>query len=276
MTDTNVLSDLEKSRLKIGLKNILLGKFLFKKTAVFLTSGRANKQFYRSYGVSEKKMVMLPFWWGYERILEKAQQLKLKRENLRKSFGIKKNDFILLFVGRLAKEKSPLSLLEAYSRVGLRDKKLYIVGDGSLRRRLEQRIKQLKLKEVYLIGFKPREDVCDFYTIADAFILPSRAEPWGMVVNEAMCFSLPVIVSDKVGAGVDLVKNGYNGFIFPAGNVKELTNCIERLINLSENERLIFGQRSLEMINEWVKKYDPVQQILKALKLIKSYKNEYS
>ena len=71
-----------------------------------------------------------------------------------------------------------------------------------------------------------------------------------------------------VGAALDLIKDGYNGFIFPAGDSKKLASCIEKLINLPENERLIFGQRSFEMINEWVKKYDPVRQILKALKLI--------
>jgi glycosyltransferase involved in cell wall biosynthesis len=106
--------------------------------------------------------------------------------------------------------------------------------------------------------------------MADVFVLPSKEEPWGMVVAEAMCFGLPVITSDRVGAAMDLVKDGYNGFIFPAGNSKELANCIEKLINLSSEERLLFGKRSKEIITQWINSVDPVQQILKMLKIIKN------
>jgi len=159
-------------------------------------------------------------------------------------------------------------LLEAYSQGSSKNKKLFFVGDGPLRSKIEKQIKKQKIKEVYLLGFQPRNIVPNFYTIANALVLPSDDETWGIVVNEAMCFSLPVITSSMVGAALDLVKDGYNGFIFPAGDSKKLASCIEKLINLPENERLIFGQRSFEMINEWVKKYDPVRQILKALKLI--------
>jgi len=268
MTDTNILSDLQKSRLKIGLRKILLGKFIFKRTTGFFVSGKANKQFYKAYGVAERKMLKLPHWWGYEELLLKVQQLKPEREKLRDSFNIRKTDLVILYAGRFAKEKGLFDLIDAFSKVVLQEKKLFFVGDGPIRHQLEGRVKQLKLKEIYFTGFQRREILFKFYTMADALVLPSREEPWGMVVAEATSFSLPVITSSMVGAALDLIKDGYNGFIFPAGDSKKLASCIEKLINLPENERLIFGQRSFEMINEWVKKYDPVRQILKALKLI--------
>ena len=268
MTDSNFFLEPSKPKWKIKLKKTLLGQFAFKRASGFLTSGTANEKFYKSYGVPEERMVRMPFSWGYGEILAKAEELKPERENLRASFGAKEKDFVLLYIGRLSKEKSLFTLLDAYSKVNYKNKKLFLVGDGPLRSRLERYARNLKLKDVYFTGFQSRENISNFYTISDAFVLPSSDETWGIVVNEAMCFSLPVITSSMVGAALDSVKDGYNGFIFPAGDSKKLASCIERLINLPENERLIFGQRSFEMINEWVKKYDPVRQILKALKLI--------
>lgn len=269
MTDSNFFLEPSKSKLKIGLKKILLGKFLFKKATGFLTSGTANEEFYKAYRVPEEKMIRMPFSWGYEQLLAKAQKLKLQRENLRKSFGIQKNDFILLFVGRLSKEKSPHILLDAYNQVSFQNKKLFFVGDGPWRPRLEKYINDLKMKKVYFLGFQSREEVLNFYTLADILILPSNDETWGIVVNEAMCFGLPIIVSNRVGAAADLIKDGYNGFIFPAGDSEELASCIEKLIRLSPEERLLFGERSTEVITEWVNKVDPVLQMLKAIEIAK-------
>jgi len=273
MTDSNILSNILLERLrnpfKRNFRNIVLAE-LFKKTAVFLTAGKANEQFYKAYGAPEKKMVQLPFSWGYEEILKKAQKLVAEREDLRKSLDIKKNDFVLLYVGRLAEEKNLFVLLEAFNLVNHPRVKLFFVGGGPLRSKVEEGVKELKLKEVYLMGFQPRETVFNFYTIADAFVLPSGNETWGIVVNEAMCFGLPIIVSSQVGAAVDLVKDGYNGFIFPAGDSEKLAACIKKSINLSPEERLLFGKRSIEIIIKWIGKIDPVQQILKAIKIAKN------
>ena len=87
------------------------------------------------------------------------------------------------------------------------------------------------------------------YAMADVFVLPSGAEPWGLVVNEAMCFGLPVIASDRVGAAADLVKPGSNGFVYPAGDVPALAQLLEQVLEDGASERL--GQASLEKIGEW-------------------------
>lgn len=273
MTDASNLSNLSRPTWKKRLKKIILKNLLFKKAAGFLTSSSVNEYFYKEYGAPEKKMVELHYSYGYENFLIKAEQLKSQRENIRKSFGTKKNDFVLLFVGRLVEEKNIQTLLEAYRRVDYRNKKLFIVGDGMLRNQIEQRIKNLNIKDVHFLGFQSRDSIFKFYNMADALVLSSVDEPWGMVVNEAMCFSLPIIASDKVGAAVDIVKNGYNGFIFPAEDEKKLFECIEKLINLTPVQRRIFGKKSFEIINKWVSSIDPEQQILKIFKLLKNEKN---
>jgi len=82
------------------------------------------------------------------------------------------------------------------------------------------------------------------------FALPSGDEPWGLVVNEAMCFSLPVVASDQVGAAGDLVRRGVNGFVFSHGDVRSLSEHLELLLS-DPVLRARFGQKSREIIEHW-------------------------
>jgi glycosyltransferase involved in cell wall biosynthesis len=75
------------------------------------------------------------------------------------------------------------------------------------------------------------EQLCRVYAASDIMVLPSRSEPWGFVLNEAMEFGLPLVVTDAVGAGPDLVRPGENGFIVPSGDEGELVKALEKLIN---------------------------------------------
>ena len=110
------------------------------------------------------------------------------------------------------------------------------------------------VESLQFLGFQDRNSIPKFYAMADVLVLPSQKETWGMVVNEAMCFSLPVIVSDQVGAGKDLVNDDYNGFVFPDGDLHGLTDSLNRFLGKSEQERVEMGARSLEMITNWNKR----------------------
>ncbi len=264
MTDGNILSESSDTFKRIFKKIIL--QFLFKNATGFLTAGKANEQLYIHYGASHKKMMPMRFSWGYGYFLEEFYRLKPQREKIRSFFGIKKEEFVLLFVGRLAKEKRIFDLLDAYNKVDKDNKKLFFVGDGPLLDQAKKYVEDLNIKGVYFAGFQPRENLSNFYILADALVLPSYWEAWGMVVNEAMCFGLPVIASDKVGAVPDLVFNNQNGFIFPVGDIKCLSECIKKLFNMPMQESLSFGEKSNKIIKEWIKGTNPVWQIITLLK----------
>ena len=145
------------------------------------------------------------------------------------------------------------------------DVHLLYVGDGELRPNLEKYTKEHNLKNIYFLGFKNQTELPEYYTIADIFVLPSGVgETWGLVVNEAMCFGLPIIVSDVVGCGPDLVKHGENGYIYPVGNIEKLTDYLEDLIKNPE-KRKSFGKKSFEIIQEYTYEKD-IKGILEALK----------
>ncbi len=125
---------------------------------------------------------------------------------------------------------------------------MVFVGEGILRRDIEKYIKEKNLKNIYFAGFKNQTELSKYYTMADILVLPSQeGETWGLVVNEAMCFGLPVIISDVVGCGSDLVKEGINGYIFPVGDIDELSRRLEDLIE-NPQKRTAFGEKSFEII----------------------------
>ena len=94
----------------------------------------------------------------------------------------------------------------------------------------------------------PWYDVPNYFTVSDVLVLPSKSEAWGLVVNEAMVCGLPVIVSDKCGCHLDLVKD--NGFVFESNNEESLKQAMIAMMD-DENLRLAMGEKSKEIIKDF-------------------------
>ncbi len=249
-----------KAKWKLFVKSIILRNF-FKGVSAFLYVGKENKKFYEYYGVPQKKLFFGPYAVDNNFFFEKGDALKGKKEEFRKEYGLKSEDTVLLFVGKFIDKKRPQDLLEAY-RIALIQNpslKLLFVGDGELRLDLERSSKDLP--GVIFVGFKNQTELPKFYTLADVFVLPSGAgETWGLVVNEAMCFGLPVIVSNVVGCSSDLVLENKTGFVFQYKNVEDLSEKIllsEKLKNNNISKDLVKEydfSRNLKSLEEIINK----------------------
>lgn len=125
-----------------------------------------------------------------------------------------------LYVGRFAPEKNLKILLEAFQQ--LPELSLTLVGGGSLR---EQLVLQAP-KNVQILDHIPNTLLAKTYKEHDVFILPSDREPWGLVVEEALFYGMPVIVSDKVGCATDLIINHQVGKLFSPKSVSSLLEAI--------------------------------------------------
>jgi len=126
----------------------------------------------------------------------------------------------------------------AFEKLNLTDVSLVMVGEGELRKEMENYIKSHNLKNVYLTGFVNQSLISKYYSISNVFVMSSEFEPWGLSINEALNFNIPLVVSDIVGSVPNLVINGQNGYIFEMGNTTDLSNGILKILNGSiENEK---------------------------------------
>lgn len=135
-----------------------------------------------------------------------------------------------IYVGRLIDVKNVSLLIKEFNRNG---KPLTIVGQGVL----EAELKRLANPNISFSGFIDNTQLGEVYQAHDVFILPSKSETWGLVVEEALYWGLPVIVSDKVGSSVDMVKDLHTGSIFQSGNVDSLHDAIWDVESHYENYR---------------------------------------
>ena len=176
--------------------------------------------------------------------------MKSKKASLRTEYGLDPEAPVVLFTGKLIPKKRPADLIQAFSIV--REKmrcSLALVGDGALRSGLEKYVEERKIPDVHFLGFRNQSEIGKLYALADVFVLPSSSEPWGLSVNEAMCFELPLILSDQIGAGFDLL-NESNGFRYPCGNIDRLSFHLEQILQ-SEERRKQMGIQSREAIERW-------------------------
>jgi glycosyltransferase involved in cell wall biosynthesis len=106
------------------------------------------------------------------------------------------------------------------------------------------------LEGVRFCGFRNQSELPRFFDLATVFVLPSRHEPWGLIVNEVMNAGRAVIVSDEVGCQPDLVENGVEGCVFPAGDVSGLTAALRTVLATPETATAM-GQRGRAKIRGW-------------------------
>jgi len=162
-------------------------------------------------------------------------------DELRASLGRSHEDVTVLTVARLAPEKGIDVLLRAAAQAKLA---VVVLGEGPERPRLEQLARELEVRATFTS--KPWDEVVEAYAAADVFALLSSHEPWGVVVNEAAASGLPLVLSDRVGAARDLLRDGENGVRVPVGDDEATAAAFRRLAN-DPDLRARMGARSREL-----------------------------
>jgi glycosyltransferase involved in cell wall biosynthesis len=134
----------------------------------------------------------------------------------------------ILYVGQLIPRKQVDVLLQAFSQLGASSARLRVIGQGAQAQALQQLAHRLGVAErVDFSPGMPNAQTVAAMAAADVLVLPSRFDGWGAVVNEALMVGTPVICSSRCGAS-DLIENGRNGYVFEAGSVPALRDCLKR------------------------------------------------
>jgi glycosyltransferase involved in cell wall biosynthesis len=248
-TDAHTLASRKaRSRLAKRIKRAVLRR-IFALAGGVLVSSTGGVEYVKSLGVDESRIflggsVVDNSWWT-----ERASQQD--RATVRREWSIPVEALVVLYCAKLQRWKRPEDLLEAFSRANVPGSYLVFAGDGPLRAPLEKLAKNLGITErVRFLGFVNQTGLPGVYVASDLLVLPSDYEPFGVVVNEAMLCGCPAVVSDRVGAKHDLVREGETGRVFPCGDIEALANILRSLLGeRSQLER--FSEAAKERMKTW-------------------------
>lgn len=213
-------------------------KYALKKTLVsmaswWLSTGEETTNYLVHYGAKRGSTFVYPFSSLQEDDLLKAVVSPQEKQALRRELGIKEERMILA-VGQFIPRKGFDILLRAAKHLP-EDTAICIVG-GEPTEEYRKLREELGLKRVYFPGFQKKKELARYYRGADLFVLPTREDIWGLVINEAMAYGLPVITTDRCVAGLELVENGVNGYVVPVDSEEALSEAMEKALqgNLTE------------------------------------------
>ena len=228
----------------------LLKRFVVHHHDSALVAGNSHADYVESLGMARERIAM-----GYDVVdnqhFSTGATLARSDSSLRRRLDLPQRYFVS--VARFVEKKNLSGLLREYAQFRLlagRDAwDLVLLGDGPLRSDLEQLRDSLGLRDfVAMPGFKQYNDLPAFYGLAVAFVIASTSEPWGLVVNEAMAASLPILVSDRCGA-VELVQNEVNGWRFDPAIPGQLARAMLQLSRLGPDGAARFGVASHQIIS---------------------------
>ena len=217
----------------------------------FVVPGISSREYLISRGHKEHCIFTAPNAVDNDLFKNGAETARRNDVQFRHELGLPQRYF--LFVGRLVREKGVFGLLSAYANLDseLRDTVgLVFVGDGAERERLQEQARSISRGQVLFAGFVHRDRLATYYGLADALILPSHTEPWGLVVNEAMACGRAVLVSRAAGCAGDLVRDGWNGKTFIPRDVTQLGDTMHCLASHPALCQTM-GSRSAERIRKY-------------------------
>lgn len=247
LSNESTANDHARNGLKEYFKSLIIGQF-----DGYFNFGTLSENYVLSLGIDSKKMLVKKNCVDNQALktiylrhlttrVEKQSLLKISRKNF-------------IFVGRLIDYKNLYYFIEAFglaqklSRV--EDWGVIILGDGELKNDLQNFVSEKKIMNISFQNGVSWQRVPEYLALSDVLVLPSFSEPWGLVVNEAMACGLPVVVSDKCGCSVDLVKNGSNGFTFSPNNIQELRDILLKFMNTAVDSKQM-GLVSEQIIQQY-------------------------
>lgn len=237
-----------KDKYTTKIKHFLL-KCIFARIDYFLFIGNENKKFYEKLGIPNSKLLFTPYAVNNDFFKSFNGSTG---NNFKAELGISPTTKIILFSGKYIPKKRPLDLINAFNAIkDHNDSILIMVGDGELKSTMEKLINNCKLNNrVILTGFINQSKISAYYEIANVFVMCSDlGESWGLSVNEAMNFGIPIVVSDITGCSEDLVAEGINGYKFKSGDIQALASSIKKCLNFTDNQLEICANKNKALLS---------------------------
>ncbi|MPQ44274.1 glycosyltransferase family 4 protein [Clostridium tarantellae] len=222
-------------------------KYFISSARAWLSTGKTTTEYLLNYGAKKEFIYHYPFTSIKDEDLLGNKEKRNEKEILKKELNIKEGK-VILAVGQFIYRKGFDVLIKAMNNLS-RDYSLYIIGGEPTKEYLNLKNKY-NLQNIYFKNFSNKNNLKKYYMISDLFVLPTREDIWGLVINEAMAYGLPVITTNKCVAGIELIKDYKNGFIVPIDDFYTLS---EKIMYILQNDKLIYSmsKESLKIIKNY-------------------------
>lgn len=217
-------------------------KLIYRFSDSFISYGKVTRQYLLKKGVPPEKIMT-----GTQSLC--TRQLMKYKEDIddgSKESSPYKGKKAILCVSYFDNRKGIDLLINAYKSLNRSDTALIIAGAG----KEEENLKLLAhgRNDIFFPGYIETKEKVYYYSMADIFVLPTLSDAWGLVVNEAMMFGLPIITTNKAGCSQELISG--NGFVVNAGNSIVLKDAMKKVLD-DENMRREMGEKSRQIISKF-------------------------
>lgn len=227
--------------------------YLMSSAKGFFSPGSVTDQYINYYAGKKQRIKH----YNFSSVLQKDIHFdifdnKKKKQLLRKleeKITVKDTDLVIISVGSIIHRKGFDILLKSLTKID-QEVQVFIVG-GKADELLISYMKNHDINNVHFVGFKNQHQVKEYLYASDLFVLPTRYDIWGLVVNEALAAGVPVVTSDRCVAGLELVRKDYNGYIFKAEDYEDLAYCISIFAEKSRTERKDMSLNALKVASDY-------------------------
>lgn len=210
------------------IKNLILRMIpgmIYRQVDVIFSTGKKNREYFVSNGINENKVVWIP---------DVSETQNCEEINIREKYNIPNSSKLILYLGRMMKQKGVEVLIEAFSSLDSETKEnsyLLIAGDGENLENCKQLAERLKIKNIQFVGKVNPSIRGNYFKQCDVFVYPviyyrGRVDVWGLTLNEAIQYGKVIIATEAVGSSYELIENGVNGFRIEAGNIEAMKNAL--------------------------------------------------
>lgn len=211
-----------------GLRHWIKAHFISAANA-WLSTGKLTTDYLCYYGAKKDRVFLYPFTSVNETDILKYPVTKDEKRELRLKLNMSEEK-IVLSIGQFIPRKGYDVLLNKCRNLS-RNIGVYIIG-GKITEEYKQIMDTYNLTNVHFLDFMKKPKLVEYYKAADLFVLPTREDIWGLVINEAMSYGLPIITTDRCVAGLEMVRDSINGKIIPVES--DWKSEIEKILS-SEN-----------------------------------------
>ena len=253
-------------------KNIIkdcVKRFFIKDATAYMAGGENAKKYFVHYRADPQRIVVHNFSSMYKKEIKNAADICMDKKLTKASLNLPDKK-IVLAVGQFIERKGFDVLIRAWADVRREDAYLLIIGGGEMECGYKELLKSKNITNAQILGFRSPEELKIYYYVSDLFVLPTREDIWGLVINEAMAFGLPVITTTSCGAGLELIEDDKNGKLFPVDDIKSLTEALKKFLECNPDQLDDIARMNKEKISHYsleymAQKHEEVIESLNAL-----------